>query len=95
MLTLIGRIDETIGGIVSGELCEVVGETSTGKTQFCLSLLVNATMGLNLPTDDTNIRGVYIDTSNSFHPERVAQIFMNHKNGNSKSEVYMSPGFLI
>ncbi|GIL72979.1 hypothetical protein Vretimale_4624 [Volvox reticuliferus] len=54
------------GGLREGTLVEIAGETSSGKTQFCLSA-----------TATTAYRGeavMYVDTTGSFAPERVVQM---------------------
>ncbi|GIL42978.1 hypothetical protein Vafri_790 [Volvox africanus] len=54
------------GGLREGTLVEIAGETSSGKTQLCLSA-----------TATTAYRGeavMYMDTTGSFAPERVVQM---------------------
>ncbi|XP_024032178.1 DNA repair protein RAD51 homolog 4 [Morus notabilis] len=53
------------GGLREGQLTELVGPSSSGKTQVCLQAASNVAekhMG----------RVVYLDTSNSFSPQRIA-----------------------
>ncbi|KAK8474533.1 hypothetical protein V6N11_002625 [Hibiscus sabdariffa] len=51
------------GGIHIGQLTELVGPSSSGKTQVCLQTASNVA---------SNHMVLYIDTSNSFSPERIA-----------------------
>ncbi|GMN24365.1 hypothetical protein TIFTF001_000532 [Ficus carica] len=54
------------GGLREGQLTELVGPSSSGKTQVCLQAASNVAekhMG----------RVVYLDTSNSFSPQRIAR----------------------
>lgn len=60
-------IDELIGGgIEQGEVIEFYGEYGTGKTQLCHTLICNI---------EGNV--VYIDTENTFKPERLYEIAEN------------------
>jgi len=60
-------IDELIGGgIEEGECIEFYGEYGSGKSQICFTLAVKvAAQGNHV---------VYIDTENTFKPERLAEI---------------------
>ncbi|ONI00091.1 hypothetical protein PRUPE_6G066800 [Prunus persica] len=58
------------GGLREGQLTEIVGPSSCGKTQVCLLAASNvATKQMG------NV--VYLDTGNSFSPQRIAQ-FVGH-----------------
>lgn len=66
-------LDELLGGgLETGALTEVAAEFGSGKTQIALQLCVNA----QLPFDKGGLEGetVFIDTENTFRPERVAQM---------------------
>ena len=66
-------LDELLGGgIESQSITEVYGKFASGKSQWCFQLCVMA----QLPKDRGGLGGsvLYIDTENSFRPERVAQI---------------------
>ncbi|MDD3177959.1 MAG: DNA repair and recombination protein RadA [Candidatus ainarchaeum sp.] len=66
-------LDELLGGgIESQSITEVYGKFASGKSQWCFQLCVTA----QLPKDQGGLDGavLYIDTENSFRPERVSQI---------------------
>ncbi|XP_031247553.1 DNA repair protein RAD51 homolog 4 isoform X1 [Pistacia vera] len=53
------------GGLREGQLTELVGPSSSGKTQFCLQTAANVAV--------KNMGYVaYLDTGNSFSPQRIA-----------------------
>ncbi|MFX0074825.1 MAG: DNA repair and recombination protein RadA [Candidatus Hermodarchaeota archaeon] len=60
------------GGFEAGSLTELFGEFRTGKTQICHQLCVN----VQLPYEQGGLEGkaYYIDTDNSFRPERIIQM---------------------
>eukprot|EP00398_MALV-I-01_sp_L67-1_P000859 gene859-300_t len=60
------------GGIETGSITEIFGEFRTGKTQICHTLSVTC----QLPTGSGGADGkvLYIDTENTFRPERIAEI---------------------
>ena len=60
------------GGIETGSITEFFGEFRTGKTQLCHQLCVTC----QLPVDQGGGEGkaLYIDTENTFRPERIIQI---------------------
>lgn len=67
------NLDELLGGgIESQSITEVYGKFASGKSQWCFQLCVTA----QLPKDQGGLDGgvLYIDTENSFRPERVSQI---------------------
>ncbi|XP_028552025.1 DNA repair protein RAD51 homolog 4 [Dendrobium catenatum] len=55
------------GGLREGQLTEIVGPSSSGKTQFCLYVASNVAVKLCGSV-------VFLDTSNSFSPTRIASI---------------------
>ncbi|KAL8954304.1 MAG: hypothetical protein Q9193_007293, partial [Seirophora villosa] len=63
------------GGIPTGYITEVTGESGAGKTQFLLSLLITAQLpsphGLSRPT-------VYISTEHPLPTPRLTQILRTH-----------------
>lgn len=61
-------IDDLLGGGIESEsITEIFGESQCGKTQFSHTLAVNS---FKLNGGQT----VYIDTENTFRPERIADI---------------------
>jgi meiotic recombination protein DMC1 len=60
------------GGIESMAITEVFGEFRTGKTQLCHTLCVTAQMGVECGGGNGKV--CYIDTENTFRPERIKSI---------------------
>ncbi len=60
------------GGIETQALTEVYGEFGSGKTQFCHTMCVN----VQKPKEEGGLDGgvLYIDTENTFRPERIVTI---------------------
>lgn len=60
------------GGIETQALTEVYGEFGSGKTQFCHTMCVN----VQKPKEQGGQEGgvLYIDTENTFRPERIVTI---------------------
>lgn len=60
------------GGIETQAITELFGEFGSGKTQICHQLAVN----IQLPEDKGGIgkTAIYIDTENTFRPERIIQM---------------------
>ncbi|MFQ6052753.1 MAG: DNA repair and recombination protein RadA [Candidatus Bathyarchaeia archaeon] len=60
------------GGIETQSITEFYGEFGTGKSQICQQLCVT----VQLPHEQGGLEGgaLYIDTENTFRPERIAQI---------------------
>lgn len=60
------------GGIETQSITEVFGEFGSGKTQICHQLTVN----VQLPEDKGGLgkTAFYLDTENTFRPERVMQM---------------------
>jgi DNA repair protein RAD51 len=60
------------GGIETGSVTEMFGEFRTGKTQLCHTLAVTC----QLPVDRGGAEGrcLWIDTENTFRPERIVPI---------------------
>ena len=66
------NLDELLdGGIETRAITELYGEYGTGKTQICHTLCV--TVQKNKAEDNIS-RALYIDTENTFRPERIASI---------------------
>jgi DNA repair protein RadA len=66
-------IDDLLaGGIESQSITEVYGMFASGKSQWCFQLCVTT----QLPKEKGGLAGsvLYIDTENSFRPERVSQM---------------------
>ncbi|MBS7643031.1 DNA repair and recombination protein RadA [Candidatus Bathyarchaeota archaeon] len=60
------------GGVETWAITEFYGEYGTGKSQLCHQLSVN----VQLPPERGGLSGgaLYIDTENTFRPERIAQM---------------------
>ncbi len=60
------------GGIETQAVTEVYGEFGSGKTQFCHTMCVN----VQRPKEEGGLDGgvLYIDTENTFRPERIVSI---------------------
>ena len=63
------------GGIETQAMSEIAGEFGSGKSQLCYTLCVTA----NMPKDKEGLGGnvIFIDTENTFRPERIHQIAEN------------------
>jgi DNA repair protein RadA len=71
--TGIKALDELLGGgIETKAVTEIAGEFGSGKTQLCHQLAVM----VQLPEDrgGLNAKTIYVDTENTFRPERIVQI---------------------
>lgn len=60
------------GGIESGSITEAFAEFRGGKTQLSLTLCVTAQLSMSM--GGGNGRVAFIDTENTFRPERIAEI---------------------
>ncbi|KAG7035430.1 DNA repair protein RAD51-like 4, partial [Cucurbita argyrosperma subsp. argyrosperma] len=70
------RVDTLLGGgLREGQLTEIVGPSSSGKTQVCLRAASNV-------ATNYNAKVFYLDTGNSFSPQRISG-FVNWKSGPS------------
>ncbi|MCW3992639.1 MAG: DNA repair and recombination protein RadA [Candidatus Bathyarchaeota archaeon] len=60
------------GGVETQSITEIYGEFGTGKSQICQQLCVT----VQLPFEQGGLEGgaLYIDTENTFRPERVVQM---------------------
>jgi DNA repair protein RadA len=60
------------GGVETQTITEIYGEFGTGKSQICQQLCVT----VQLPFEQGGLEGgaLYIDTENTFRPERVTQM---------------------
>jgi len=66
------NLDELLdGGIETRAITELYGEYGTGKTQICHTLCVTVQQS---KVEDNISRALYIDTENTFRPERIASI---------------------
>jgi len=66
-------VDDLLGGGVETQsITEVYGKFGSGKTQWCFQLCVTT----QLPKDKGGLEGkvIYIDSENSFRPERITAI---------------------
>ncbi|HYJ03345.1 MAG TPA: DUF87 domain-containing protein [Nitrososphaeraceae archaeon] len=57
-----------LGGIRTGIITNIFGESGSGKTQFCFSICAN------LLKKNTDSKIIFIDTSGNFRPERILDI---------------------
>ena len=67
------NLDELlIGGVETQAVTEFYGEYGSGKTQICHTLCLN----VQLPVEEGGLNGgaIYIDTENTFRPERLRDI---------------------
>ena len=64
--------DLLAGGIETQAVTEFYGEFGSGKTQICHTLCVTAQSPLDQGGLGTKV--IYVDTENTFRPERVAEI---------------------
>ncbi len=67
------NLDDLLGGgIETQAITEFFGPFGSGKTQLCFQLAIN----VQLPEKDGGLDGAvaYIDTENTFRPERIAEI---------------------
>jgi len=64
------------GGLETQGLTEVYGEFGSGKTQFCHTMCVT----VQKPKEEGGLEGtvLYIDTENTFRPERIVTIAKAH-----------------
>ncbi|KAL7674479.1 hypothetical protein ACOME3_000758 [Neoechinorhynchus agilis] len=60
------------GGIETGSLTEIFGEFRTGKTQLCHMLAVTCQLPIDMGGGEG--KAIYIDTENTFRPERLLAI---------------------
>src|ERR671920_563460 len=60
------------GGIETRAITEIYGEYGTGKTQICHTLCV--VVNLDKPQGGLKSGALYIDTENTFRPERIVSI---------------------
>src|SRR4029453_16933333 len=66
------NFDELLGGgIETRAITELYGEFGTGKTQICHTLCVTVQQN---EAEGNLSRALYIDTENTFRPERIASI---------------------
>ncbi len=72
------EVDKLLGGgVETGSITELFGEFRTGKTQLCHNLCVTC----QLPISQGGAEGMalYIDTENTFRPERLRAIAERYK----------------
>ncbi|KAF4669796.1 recombinase rad51 [Perkinsus olseni] len=77
------------GGVETGSITEIFGESRSGKSQFCHALCVAA----QLPVSQGGAAGrsLYIDTEGTFRPERLAD--MGQKWGLDRETVLSNVAF--
>ena len=75
--SMVQSIDDLLaGGFETQSLVEVYGEFGSGKTQIGHQLAVNCTMPLEQGGLDGDV--FYIDTEDTFRPERITQMARGH-----------------
>ncbi len=60
------------GGIRTGIITNIFGESGSGKSQFCFSICANALKKYK------DVKLIFIDTSGNFRPERILDIMDDH-----------------
>lgn len=65
------------GGIETGSITEIFGEFKSGKSQLCHTLAVNCQLPISMGGAEG--RCLYIDTENSFRPERLTAVAERYK----------------
>ena len=66
------NLDDLLGGgVETRSITELYGEFGTGKTQICHTLCVTVQQN---DTEGNLCRALYVDTENTFRPERIASI---------------------
>ncbi|HEY9486109.1 MAG TPA: DUF87 domain-containing protein [Nitrososphaeraceae archaeon] len=60
-----------LGGIRTGLITNIFGESGSGKSQFCFSICAN------LIKKNKDLRAIFIDTSGNFRPERILDMSNN------------------
>nr|CAG8549377.1 7746_t:CDS:2 [Entrophospora candida] len=60
------------GGIETGSITEIFGEFRTGKSQLCHTLAITCQLPANMGGSEGKC--IYIDTENTFRPERLISI---------------------
>lgn len=60
------------GGIETGSITEVFGESRTGKTQLCHTLAVTSQLPISRGGGEGKC--IYIDTEGGFRPERLVEV---------------------
>lgn len=61
------KLDEILGGgIKNGNIIDIYGESSTGKTQLALQIIINFL--------SSNKKILFLDTTGEFRPERLLEI---------------------
>jgi DNA repair protein RadA len=71
--TLVPELDDLLGGgLETQAITELYGEFGSGKSQIVHQMAVN----VQLPEEDGGLGGstIYIDTENTFRPERIEQM---------------------
>ena len=63
------------GGVETQAMTEIAGEFGSGKSQLCYTLCVTANMSIDKEGLGGNV--IFVDTENTFRPERIHQIAEN------------------
>ncbi|CAK0793886.1 unnamed protein product [Prorocentrum cordatum] len=68
-----GQLDGLLrGGVETGQITELFGESRSGKTQICHTLCVACQLGVE--NGGAASKALYIDTEGTFRPERLQSI---------------------
>jgi hypothetical protein len=70
------------GGVRSGMLTDVYGQSGSGKSQLCFTLCVNC---IKSSTQEDKV--IFIDTTGTFRPERIAEISSSYTNSNLLNKI--------
>jgi RecA/RadA recombinase len=82
------------GGARLGALTNIFGAAGTGKTQLCFQLCVNCAKPKNKKGLDASV--LFVDTTNTFRPERISQIARHGGVDNDMLEkIYVSRVFTV
>lgn len=68
-------LNKKLGGIKQGFITEICGDAGTGKTIFCIQVLLNSIMEKS--TKKIKYKGIYISTQKPLHVEKWQHIAQN------------------
>jgi RecA/RadA recombinase len=73
------------GGIRTGLITNIIGESGSGKSQFCFTICAN------ILKKNKNANIIFIDTSGTFRPERIFEIKGDYSEKNLNNIKYFRP----
>jgi RecA/RadA recombinase len=82
------------GGLSTGELTEVAGDTSTGKTQLCMFASYRVASSSSSSSSPPNTV-YYIDTANAFSPQRIQEMCKAEHPNFDPQQLQAGPSFLL